>query len=291
MADATRNLNSRQGNSGQGNGEKGSTNAILKNMPDPMIPMTYFFVLTSIYCVISLYTFDDMNKMIVKSCYMLLVVMGEYFINLNLSEAMCGGIQWNAALMATLIPWVMIFLVIQVFLYMFPGWLTPFANTFGYGIVKIMGLTDLMDKILEPPALPQNESNVTGNQIASALENIRLDKSLIVNELHSEKSKFDEDVNKLINGKIIKSTTTEKDKEELYGYITQKNTIAEYIWNLLTGFLVTSVTYNNIVNTTCVKSVDVMKKQYSEYEIKVNNAAIEKNLKTAQELVYTNGSP
>lgn len=278
-------------NSGQGNSEKGSANTILKNMPDPTIAMTYFFVLTSIYCAISLYTIDDMNKMIVKSCYMLLVVMGEYFINLNLTEAMCGGIQWNAALTATLIPWVMIFLVIQVFLYMFPGWLTPFANTIGYGVVKIMGLSDLMNKILSPPIISTDENDVTSNQFASALENIRLDKSLIVNELHSERSKFDEDIQKLINGRIIKKTTQPKEIDELYAYMTQKNTIAEYIWNLLTGFLVTSVTYNNIINTKCTKSLDVMKKQYSEYEIKVNKASVEKNLKTAQDLIYTNDSP
>ena len=44
-----------------------------------------------------------------------------------------------------------------------------------------------------------------------------------------------------------------------------KDTIAEYCWNLLTGILVTSISYNYIINTGCEKSPQEMKARYSEY--------------------------
>ena len=284
--------------------DKGAAKTLLTTAPDPMLPMTYFFILTSIYAVITLYVSDPLTKNIIKFCYILLVIMGEYFINLTLTEAMCGGeYQWNTALTITIIPWVMIFLVLQVFLYMFPGWLRPFSNTFGYGVVKLLGINDLMDRILTKPGeittattgdasttTTSNEAKI-GIQIANALENIRQDKSLLINELNADKDKFEGEIKNLKSGKIIKEPLVDKDKNDLYTYILQKNTVAEYIWNLLAGFLVTSVSYNHIVNTTCRKSVNVMKQQYTDYEEKMKKIDIEKVLKDGQKVIYSNGTP
>ena len=46
-----------------------------------------------------------------------------------------------------------------------------------------------------------------------------------------------------------------------------KHTISEFIWNLLTGFLVTSVSYNYIINMGCKKSVKDMEKRYNSYNV------------------------
>ena len=54
----------------------------------------------------------------------------------------------GSTMINTIIPWVFIFGVINLILIIFPGWLSPFANTFGYLAMKIFGLNDLLNSIL-----------------------------------------------------------------------------------------------------------------------------------------------
>ena len=60
---------------------------------------------------------------------------------------------------------------------LFPGWLIPFSNTFGYGIAKLGGLNNLLNKILKP-------QDATGNpKLTKALADIYTDRSLLINEI------------------------------------------------------------------------------------------------------------
>jgi len=244
--------------------------------PNPILAMLFFFVVTSIYCIISIFITDSTQRLISKVCYILFVICGEYFINLNLSESMCGIRQWKTTFFITIVPWLLIFIIMQLFISMFPGWMSPFSNTFGYLVAKLMGLPDLMEKILVV-------DNKTPEAIR-ALESVRSDNSLLINELYPEegrpangnsgpivREKFDKAWDKLKNGQIIQTFDQDKDKEtslkeKLYHFVQMKYSIAEYIWNLLTGFLVTSISYNYIINTGCAKSPKEMKKRYDQYE-------------------------
>ena len=109
----------------------------------------FFFIVTAIYCIINIFIGggNTMQKIIMKACYIIIVVIGEYFINLNLSYQMCKVYQWQTILFITIVPWLLIFGVMHLFLTMFPGWLSPFSNTFGYLVVKLMGLPELMKLI------------------------------------------------------------------------------------------------------------------------------------------------
>ena len=46
--------------------------------------------------------------------------------------------------MVTLIPWVIIFGILNVLLLQFPGWKAPFSNTIGYLIANIAGAKNLL---------------------------------------------------------------------------------------------------------------------------------------------------
>ena len=83
--------------------------------PNPLAAMIFFFIVTSMYCIISLVLGGDtMQKLIMKVCYILFVVIGQYFINLNLSESMCGIRQWKTTLYITILPWTIIFGVLHL---------------------------------------------------------------------------------------------------------------------------------------------------------------------------------
>jgi len=264
--------------------------------PNPQSAMMFFFIITMLYCIISIFMGDSdkKQKITLKVCYVLFVITGEYFINLNLSNLMCGNNQWQSVLFITLVPWLLIFVVINLFITMFPGWLSPFSNTFGYLVVKLMGLPELMRDIIEQEA---NDEPATKRAILSVAN----DDSLLINQFSPEsfaevtengvtkkiRPVFDKAWVNLQQSGILKKNTNDPEKnqknhDKFYEYVEMKYTIAEFIWNLLTGFLVTSVSYNYIVNIGCQKSPDAMKKLHDEYEAsekkkRADNASFQAN--------------
>ena len=64
--------------------------------------------------------------------YVLIIIIGQFFINLNLTAQMCHKAQGYQTLTITVVPWMVIFGVFNLLLSFFPGWLKPFSNTFGY---------------------------------------------------------------------------------------------------------------------------------------------------------------
>ena len=286
----------------------------LQSTPDPGAAMIFFFIVTSVYCVISIFLNNSQQRLIVKVCYVLFIIVGQFFINLSLTESMCGVRQWKSTLFTTIVPWLIIFIVLHLFLAIFPGWLVPFSNTFGFAVAKMMGLPDLMKEILVEPG---NEN------INAALESVRSDASLFINELYTEadepmylqengKNKLD--VNKqpipikddkgmklferknfnktwdnLTKNQFIKPFKGDEEqsfKDRLYAFVQMKFAVAEYVWNLLTGFFVTSVTYNYIINTGCAKSAKIMKQRHDAYQANASKNAKKEEEKKENDIVY-----
>ena len=224
--------------------------------------MLWFFILTTIFFVIKYYITDGVQSKIYFGIYITLLIIGEYIINLSLTESMCGNKQWSNALLVTLIPWVFIFGLLNVVLSLFPGWLSPFSNTFGYAVVKMAGIGSFFDKILKTKAT--SATSAASPAMNEALEHIYSDKSLLINEITQENfERFWTNMSGLFKSGVSSDASI---KQQLFDYIRLKDNIAEYIWYMLTGGLVTSVGYNYIVNSGCNKSVKDMQKRHKEYE-------------------------
>lgn len=264
-------------------------------LPDASQPLIYFFILTTFYVLIRYNTSKvNINNSILLQpegtnfswtiIYVLLLVLGNYFINLNLTTSICGETQWTNTLILTLIPWVLIFGIIVLLLIMLPGWLSPFSNTIGYGISKFLGLDTLMDKILKPKSLTATKDpSPQEEKISDNLELIYSDRSLLINEVSEDN--FNNFWNNMQKGKLIKidPENKTKNKNRLYNFVIFKNIIAEYIWYLLCGGLVTSISYNYIVNSTCTRSVAQMSathQAYTQLQNKLDN-------KKASKVSYT----
>ena len=275
--------------------------------PNPLAAMIFFFIVTSIYCVISIFMSGSaMLKLTTTICYILFVIIGQYFINLNLTQAMCGVRQWKSALFITFIPWAMIFGVLHLFLYLFPGWLSPFSNTFGFLVAKLMGLPDLMKLILVP--MDKNTEN-------NALLQVSSDPSLLVNQFSPEnyveipdeaaektgvkrlikvRENFDKTWSKLQESGIIQKLEPDNDdlyknetyRNKFYNFVQMKYVISEYVWNMLTGLFVTSISYNYILNTGCAKSPKEMKERYDKYQSDLEKKEREKELTNKNQPKY-----
>jgi len=178
--------------------------------------------------------------------YILIVVIGQFFINLNLTTQMCHKAQGSQTLMITLIPWVVIFGVFNMLLSFFPGWLKPFSNTFGYFVASWFDLKESFINTL----VKKNDN----------FAKIYEDPQLMINELPPNLEQFIKVVNKL--------QIFQKDGDKinnLYNFIQIKYSVAEYIWNMLIGLLITTISYNYVINLTCVDSAQGMKERHDKY--------------------------
>ena len=245
----------------------------------PTTALFWFFIITTIYFTIKYNIKDATQNKIYFGIYVTLLLIGEYIINLSLTDTMCGSRQWNTALLVTLIPWVFIFGILNVVLLVFPGWLSPFSNTFGYAMARLMGVSSLLDKILKPKL--EMSGSADNKVMAESLEHIYSDKSLLINEITP--SNFERvwtSMSYLFKTGVVNNIDL---KTQLLNFVRLKDIVAEYIWYLLTGGLVTSVGYNYVVNTGCSQSVKDMKRRHKEYEETVGK----KSETTTQPRVYS----
>jgi hypothetical protein len=215
------------------------------SVPNPIFSILCFFILTIVFFIIRFFTRDSM-KLVTFVVYLLLLIVGEFFINMKLTSALCGTAQLGTAFFVTLVPWLIIFGLLNVMLMVFKGWKQPFSNTFGYLITRIMGINGLLDQILK------SEADTSLGPAAKGLEYIYKDKSLFVNEIPLDDY---DSFWKNMSTNYFKPQTDEILKNKLKTMVFVKDLVSEFVWFSLTGCLVTTVAYNYLVNNKCSRSV------------------------------------
>ena len=253
-----------------------------KGFTSPASSIGLFVLITSLYFIFK-YSSSPANENMYFGIYALILIVGEFFINMSLTSSICGNKQLAVSLYITLVPWILIFGVLKVMLTVFPGWLSPFSNTFGYGITRIFGISDLMVSIFKPKLSKADLKKENISAMAEALEHIYSDKSLLINEITPENfNVFWEDMSPLFNDGVKNNADI---KSQLLSFIRLKDIVAEYIWYLLSGILVTSVGYNYLVNNGCSQNAKEMKKKHKDYIEKEKQIA--QTNSTKQRRVYT----
>ena len=223
--------------------------------------LIFFVLLTLGYSMAKYYTKSESTLKIWSIIYFLVLILVQFFINVSITNDICGFSQYSVALYTTLVPWIMIFGLLNILLLTFPGWLSPFSNTIGYGFCYITGINSFFKNILKDRNAMQLDKSKSG--FVQAIDNIYEDKSLLINSLSmSELPIWWENMKKV---GLLKNNVGAEQYAELHKYIKMKDGIAEFIWFVLTGGLVTSMSYNYIVNSGCTQSASEMKKRHDEY--------------------------
>ena len=218
--------------------------------PSSLPAMIFFIVITTIFTIVTYLiapnTISDdggQSNILYLIIYILLLVIGNYLINLNITKSVCKGQpQWANTMFNTLIPWVLVFGVINMILIIFPGWLSPFSNTFGFGLINLLGLSELLKQILNLNRdTPVENLSPADKLVARGVQEIYGNNSLFINQIPSNPNKFKEFVQTLIDtGYFIKLNINDDKILQLFKFVQLKDLIGKYIWNLLTGILVVS---------------------------------------------------
>jgi len=172
-------------------------------------PLIFFFFITLGFLIFTLFSIqnaksiDSIDKAkdgsMLTIIYVCILMIGSYFINTTISKALCNSqtIRWTDILLATLLPWIIIFFSLFIILKIFPGWVTPFSNTVGYLVISILGVETTLTNIL-------NEQTDAQNDLAKAIANIKHNKSNFINQIDIHKTTFLEFIKALIAANIIK---------------------------------------------------------------------------------------
>jgi hypothetical protein len=210
--------------------------------------------------------------------FFLVLIIGEYFINLAMSKDICGFDQEKTAVIATILPWFLVLGVLKAALIVFPGWLSPFSNTFGYMFVSVVtDLKEVFNNILTPqfdltPAKAgattqtggadsdstgglQNSADIPADEVKNkrdigrALEQIYTDQSIILNELNLDN--LDRFWDSFKESRLIRPSAKVDDLEKIRKFLMMKTAVGEFVWLVLCGMLVVSISYNYLLNMGC----------------------------------------
>ena len=208
--------------------------------------------------------------------FFLVLLIGEYFINLAMSKDICGFDQEKTALIATVLPWFVVLGALKAALIVFPGWLLPFSNTFGYIFVSaVTDLNDVFGRILTPqfdlavesqkgPSGQSGGAGVTELQdgadipadeiknkrdIGRALEQIYTDQAILLNELNLDN--LDRFWDSFKESRLIRPSAKVDDLDKIRSFLIMKSIVGEFVWLVLCGMLVVSISYNYMLNIGC----------------------------------------
>lgn len=227
--------------------------------PSPNLPIGIFFLLTIPYFIFQ-YKTKEQHGIGIFATYIILLISVQLWINMQLTASICGSTQTGIAFLATIFPWLIIFGILTIVLAVFPGWLIPFSNTFGYGFAKLFGLKKLLDEYILKP------KEKTGNtELSKTLATIYDDPSLIINEIPDTDEGFSNFWTKFETGELLQKDAN-KYKDELRQLVRLKTIIAKFIWFSLAGILTASTSYSYIVKSGCQSTVNEMQQRHADYE-------------------------
>ena len=221
-------------------------------------PATSIFVYTGITLVYFVFKYlMPERESILFIIYFILVLASQFVLNIYLAKQMCSSpSNVGTAFIATFIPWMFIFGLLNLLLNVFPGWLSAFSNTIGYAIASVAGVASLFtDQLL-------NMGNPPSKDALKVIQNITSDPSTIFNTLNDDNVvKFwNKSIEvRLFNGSLKpvvdpNSANVSPLFTQLKNFIRLKNIVSYFIWYLLTGVLITSISYNYMLSVPCVQT-------------------------------------
>ena len=255
-------------------------NISTKNAPNPSTSVFTFFLITLFYFVAKYKTPNSMSTML-NIIYIIAIVSTQISINTALAKSICNNAQsMNVGILATVFPMLFIFGLLQLLLTIFPGWVEPFSNTFGYGIAKLVGLHDLMKRLLVSPqfnAAPEKK-------IINAVNSIYNDPSIFINQFsYANREDFNKTWdNSYSNGKgiFVKSAGPAPLPysaanpnpppgshlyQEFRNMVKLKDIVGTFVWYILVGVITTSRSYNYIISQPCSLNASVAQKAVNSY--------------------------
>lgn len=229
------------------------------NLPSPNMALFIFALITMCYFIIQ-YKSEEKQSAVATIVYFILLFIFQFGANVNTTKILCGETHVKTAFFYTIFPWVFIFGLLNIMLLIFPGWLSPFSNTFGYMVISIAGkVNNVLGEILKSKEQTQN------SELSQTLGKIYDNPSLLINEIPDASVGYEDFWQKLKSGGLL-SQKADQYYDKLRQLVRIKFLISKFIWFGLTGALTIVTSYNYIIQSQCSSSVKEMERRHSEYQ-------------------------
>jgi hypothetical protein len=237
--------------------------------------------------------------------FLLIVICTQLSLNISYLVDKCkgsAGKNVGAAIIFTLIPWLLIFGVMMALISAFPGFKSVFSDVIGYFFVA-KSANNLLSEILKDTNIDDTIQKETNPEIkkeleyaAEAIMKICGNKSILINQMFPDnfisiwdKMKPLMKPNMYNAGLGIDPKTgnpgTEPRKQQLLDLVIYRDNVGEAFWYVYTAILVSSIVYYNLDTRGCVRDVDSIKADYDEYT--KEQEAVEKQEEINNSTVYT----
>ncbi len=207
-------------------------------MPDVSVNLSFYGFASLVYLYM---IYVNPDNLLIKVLFLLLVLGINILLMWWLMSQQCANPNTVWVFGGPVLTWIFLFVPVFWLLENMYVWLQPFGNTFGYLVMKLMGVTSFMDKILKDKVPGDN------NRINKYINYIRSDpwgffSMLTTNEdatpsiLRADKA-LDE-----LNDKLKPGENTQANKTEFINFVRIKELVAKFIFYLLTLNLMTDIT-------------------------------------------------
>lgn len=237
------------------------------------LSVSSFVFFTFVYTVLKTQTKTQKQEILLFSVYILLILISQFAFSTTYISKKCTvdpanpQYEFYPVFFHCILPWTVIFGTIAILLELFPGWLMPFSNTFGYLVVRIMGIAELLNKMMKSDFYSSLSEKDNGlKKLSNAIQDIKYkDKSLFVNLFTSKN--FDENME--VYSKMFDKTNKgqfEEYTEKFRYFVGIKEMISKTLWYFLSGLLATMIANVNLSSWVCnhdVKDIDKIKENIS----------------------------
>jgi hypothetical protein len=207
--------------------------------------------------------------------FILIVICTQLSLNITYLIDKCkgsAGKNVGAAVIYTLIPWLLIFGAMIAFIFAYPGLKSVFSDVIGYFFVA-RSANNLLAEILKDTNIDniiQNEQDPNQKMeyeaAAEAIMKICGNKSILINQMFPDNfiSIWDK-LKPLMKPGMYETGGKENKKQQLLDLVVYRDNIGEALWYIYTAILVGSIVYYNLATRGCVRDVNSIKADYDEY--------------------------
>lgn len=218
---------------------------------NPFSELSFLTILLLIYYVVRFFLADkysiknsNMSKILTIVAIVILLIT-QVATAIKVSKIHCGMAQVGKAILYTMIPNIMYMGAILALLYFFPGFKSPFSNTFGYIAILPFVRTTINELLIGEK-----------NKSEGLLKKLYQDESVLVNLLTPTEEGFTKRLENLTkdSDKLKTDWKGTKAEKTLYNLVVIKDMVGEFVWLILGLAITVSTTFNSITAIeNCVK--------------------------------------
>lgn len=200
--------------------------------------------------------------------YLIVMFLLNFGLTYWLMSKQCVSPRIGLALGASLATWGLLFVPLFWLLEYMYSWLEPFGNTFGYLMIKVMGVVGFMNGILKP------KTDGAASKIEKYIDYIRYDPwgffSMLTTYTNApEILQADKAFDELKSSGKLNSNVTDDDKNQFIRFVQLKENVAKFVFYLLTLNLMTDLAAVIVMeNSPCEVDSDIIEESNRKHKSK-----------------------